>query len=373
MRRLQGQRPGCLHCTRPLRTGQAGRAPPGAWRKSLTSWARPLAWTHIRTALFPLSLCSGTHGNKWRARPGVGGGGGRTHGNKWGWGWGRGGGAGQRLGPSSPGDRVLPGSGGGAVCEQLPHHSLGAQGAAVPETPPGRPRNGGGDSSPRPGPEPQGVGTTGVASGVEARSASSPGHRGFRHPQEVHVTGQHREVGVGDRRQTRPGVPVAEKHVHDQLQARLPAHGLPKEEDPLKEQRHRVRVQGARPAPCGGSGETPRDQRRPGPVVRSPWQGHGSHSSPARASHLFPQASRAQGGGSRGLPPAPHPAHATEEARDKTSSGPPRMPPPLTAPLPSPPTGAGLSTRPPQHLPLGPGAQLGAGGDPNGGPGGELQ
>lgn len=114
---------------------------------------------------------------------------------------------------------------------------------------------------PRPRPEPQGIGDSGRSHRVKAGSVSLPGHLGFCHPKEVHVTGQNREMGVRDRRQTRSGVPIAEKHIHDQLQACLPAHRLPKEEHPLKEQRHSVRVQGAQPAPCGGRREAYGDQR----------------------------------------------------------------------------------------------------------------
>lgn len=67
---------------------------------------------------------------------------------------------------------------------------------------------------------------------------SSPGHLGFSHPKEIHVAGQDREMRIGGRRQTSPWVPIAEKDIHDQLQACLPADWLPKEEHPFKEQRH---------------------------------------------------------------------------------------------------------------------------------------
>lgn len=70
-------------------------------------------------------------------------------------------------------------------------------------------------------------------------TVSSPGHLGFSHPKKIHVTGQNREMGIGGRRQTSPRVPIAEKDIHDQLQACLPAYWLPKEEHPFKEQRYR--------------------------------------------------------------------------------------------------------------------------------------
>lgn len=41
-------------------------------------------------------------------------------------------------------------------------------------------------------------------------------------------------MGIGGRRQAGAGVPIAEEDVHDQLQARLPAHGLPKEKHPCR-------------------------------------------------------------------------------------------------------------------------------------------
>ena len=65
---------------------------------------------------------------------------------------------------------------------------------------------------------------------------SSPGHLGFGHPEEVRVAGQDGKVGVGGRRQTRARIPVTEEDVCDQLQARLPAHGLPQEEHPCRAQ-----------------------------------------------------------------------------------------------------------------------------------------
>lgn len=70
-------------------------------------------------------------------------------------------------------------------------------------------------------------------------TVSSPGHLGFSHPKKIHVTGQNREMGIRGRRQTSPRVPIAEKDIHDQLQACLPANWLPKEEHPFKEQRYR--------------------------------------------------------------------------------------------------------------------------------------
>lgn len=93
---------------------------------------------------------------------------------------------------------------------------------------------------------------------------SSPGHLGFGHPEEVRVAGQDREVGVGGRRQTRARVPVAEKDVCDQLQARLPAHRLPQEEHPC-------RARSCEP----GLRESHRAWPQPFPGVHGPGEGTG--------------------------------------------------------------------------------------------------
>lgn len=65
---------------------------------------------------------------------------------------------------------------------------------------------------------------------------SSPGHLGFGHPEEVRVAGQDGKVGVRGCCQTRARIPVTEEDVCDQLQARLPAHGLPQKEHPYRAQ-----------------------------------------------------------------------------------------------------------------------------------------
>lgn len=119
-----------------------------------------------------------------------------------------------------------------------------------------------------------------LSAGSRPGTASLPGHLGFSHPQEVHVTGQHGQVGVGGCRQAGPRVPVAEEDVHDQLQARLPAHGLPEEEHPCEGKDTGVRVQGSgdRGGPEGFSHRTPTVTK---PRAR---EGHCAHR-PQKRSH----------------------------------------------------------------------------------------
>lgn len=100
--------------------------------------------------------------------------------------------------------------------------------------------------------------------GSRPGTMSSPGHLGFSHPKKIHVTGQDREMGIRGRRQTCPRVPIAEKDIHDQLQACLPAYWLPKEEYSFKEQRHRGKGAGHLACPLWQAGGRPsEDQLRP--------------------------------------------------------------------------------------------------------------
>lgn len=61
---------------------------------------------------------------------------------------------------------------------------------------------------------------------------SSPGHAGLGHPQEIHVAGQNRKVGIRSCRQASSRVSIAKKDICNQLQVCLPADWLPKKEDP---------------------------------------------------------------------------------------------------------------------------------------------
>lgn len=102
-----------------------------------------------------------------------------------------------------------------------------------------------------------------VTTTVKARdSVSLPGHLGFSHPKEIHVAGQDRKMGIRGCRQTSPRVPIAEKDIHDQLQACLPADWLPKEKHPFKEQSMEVRVKGTLPGLCGRQEEGPQEASR---------------------------------------------------------------------------------------------------------------
>lgn len=101
---------------------------------------------------------------------------------------------------------------------------------------------------------------------------SSPRHLGLGHPEEVCVAGQDREVGVGGRCQTRARVPITQEDVHDQLQAGLPTHWLPKEEHPCRAQ--------VREGPgCAGAGRPPGALSAPAThtsLGALAWQVHGS-------------------------------------------------------------------------------------------------
>lgn len=48
-------------------------------------------------------------------------------------------------------------------------------------------------------------------------TVSSPGHLGFSHPQEVHVAGQDREVGIWSCLQASPRVSIAKEDIQNQL------------------------------------------------------------------------------------------------------------------------------------------------------------
>ena len=78
--------------------------------------------------------------------------------------------------------------------------------------------------------------------------------------------------------------------------------------------------------------------RSPDPAVRLPWQGHSSQNSPERASHLFLQASRAQGPGKH-LPRSPTGTSSSirhRRGQRQDSGGQPQTLPLLTVFFPSP-------------------------------------
>lgn len=166
---------------------------------------------------------------------------------------------------------------------------------------------------------------------------SSPGHLGFSHPKEIHVTGENREMGVGGRCHTSPRVPIAEKDIHDQLQACLPADWLPKEQHPFKEQRHRDEGAGPQPALCSRRvGGRPSGDLRPAgapPTTRSSptvvTLAMAQFPEPALKESLThpPKVTKAQGPGKhlRRAPLSLWPLYFTEEVKTKTGNSESRL------------------------------------------------